>query len=65
MNPELMWMAAFFGFGPWSACKVGATDSGAVARKCGKPDAIGRDADIRGLCGRGQAGRSPVDDPNL
>ena len=24
MNPELVWMVAFFGIGLWSGCKVGA-----------------------------------------
>ena len=45
------WKAAFLRIGLGPGCKVGAKDGGAVGRKCGKPDATGRSAEFRGLCG--------------
>jgi len=49
----------FHGLGPWFGSKVGAMRRGAVARKCGKPDAAGAaDRAARRVGGAGTAAAS-------
>jgi hypothetical protein len=64
MNLKL-WMVAFFGIGLWPGCKVGATDSGAVTRRCSSPTRLGvmptfvKQDPKRGLCAA-----DPLNAPN-